>query len=104
MGSSHGGTLPRAGRSNPYEEAHRRVSARRSHGPGKLLAADVLELKDGSKIKTVEGSPFTLANQRGKVMVGDAKVLTTDILCTNGVIHAIDTVMMPPAETPTPVD
>jgi len=72
--------------------------------PGKLLAADVLKLNDGSQVKTVEGSAFTLHNRYGKVKVGDAAVITTDVLCSNGVIHAIDTVIMPPDQPTMPTN
>jgi uncharacterized surface protein with fasciclin (FAS1) repeats len=45
---------------------------------------------------TVEGSPVTLAVADGKVTVGGANVVKADILASNGVIHAIDKVIMPP--------
>ncbi len=64
---------------------------------GKVLAADVVKMKDGSKVKTVEGSEFTLGNKDGKVKVDAANVTKTDIECSNGVIHVIDSVIMPAA-------
>ncbi|MFN0063912.1 MAG: fasciclin domain-containing protein [Myxococcaceae bacterium] len=63
--------------------------------PGKVSAADVLKMKDGSKVKTVEGREFTLALKSGKVMVDGANVTATDVAASNGVIHVIDTVIMP---------
>jgi uncharacterized surface protein with fasciclin (FAS1) repeats len=62
--------------------------------PGKVLAAGVVKLKDGSMVKTLNGKSVTVHNTDG-VMIDSAKVVKTDILCTNGVIHVIDTVLMP---------
>ncbi len=58
---------------------------------GKVMAADV---KPG-KVKTVEGDSFTVKASGGKVMVDKANVSKTDIAADNGVIHVIDTVLMP---------
>ncbi|MEO6811864.1 MAG: fasciclin domain-containing protein [Isosphaeraceae bacterium] len=63
---------------------------------GKVLAADVVKL-DGKQVKTVQGSPVTIHVAGGAVKVGKANVTKTDILTTNGVIHVIDTVLLPPA-------
>ena len=57
---------------------------------GKVMAADV---KAGSA-KSVEGSNLTITTDNG-VMVDKAKVIKTDIAASNGVIHVIDTVVMP---------
>ena len=62
---------------------------------GKVMAADVVKMKDGSKVKTVEGREFTLGVKDGKVTVDSANVAKTDIETSNGVIHVIDTVMLP---------
>ena len=62
---------------------------------GKVMAADVVKLKDGTKVKTLNGSEFKLGLKDG-VMINNAKVIKTDIACTNGVIHVIDTVLIPP--------
>lgn len=62
--------------------------------PGKVMAADVLKLKNGSKVKTLQGQSITVKNKHG-VMVNNAKVVKTDIGATNGVIHVIDTVILP---------
>lgn len=58
--------------------------------PGKVLAADV---KAGS-VKTVNGKALTVATMGG-VTVDNAKVTATDIMASNGVIHVIDTVVIP---------
>ena len=57
---------------------------------GKVMAANV---KSG-KVKTVQGSELTVSTSMG-VMVDKAKVVKTDIAADNGVIHVIDTVLMP---------
>ena len=56
----------------------------------KVMAADV---KDG-KVATVEGGTITIDTMSG-VKVNDAKVVTTDIAASNGVIHVIDKVLVP---------
>ena len=58
---------------------------------GKVMSADV---KPGA-VKTVEGSSFTVSAPGGKVMVDKAHVVKTDIVADNGVIHVIDSVIMP---------
>ncbi len=58
--------------------------------PGKVMAADV---RDG-KVRTVQGSELTVSTAGG-VQVDAASVVKTDILADNGVIHVIDSVVMP---------
>ena len=58
--------------------------------PGKVMAADV---KAGN-VKTVQGSNLAITTAGG-VMVNNAKVVSTDIAADNGVIHVIDTVVIP---------
>jgi len=57
---------------------------------GKVMAADV----KAGKVKTVQGSEITIATAGG-VTVDGAKVTATDVVASNGVIHVIDTVIMP---------
>ena len=59
--------------------------------PGSVMAADV---KPGM-VKTVEGSAFKVSAKGGTVMVDKAQVVKTDIAADNGVIHVIDSVIMP---------
>jgi uncharacterized surface protein with fasciclin (FAS1) repeats len=59
--------------------------------PGKVMAAQV---KPG-KVKTVQGESLSVSAQGGSVMVDNAKVTKTDISASNGVIHVIDTVILP---------
>jgi len=58
--------------------------------PGKVMAKDV----KAGKVKTVQGGEITLATTGG-VTVDGAKVSATDIVADNGVIHVIDSVIMP---------
>ena len=58
--------------------------------PGKVMAADV----KAGKVKSVQGSEITVATMGG-VTVDGAKVTATDIVADNGVIHVIDTVILP---------
>ena len=59
---------------------------------GKVMAADVVKMK---MAKTVEGQNVKIKMMGGKVMVDGAHVAKTDIVTDNGVIHVIDTVLMP---------
>jgi uncharacterized surface protein with fasciclin (FAS1) repeats len=63
--------------------------------PGNLSAAAVGKMHDGDKVKTVSGKEFTLGLKDNLVTVNGALVSKTDIQASNGVIHAIDTVIMP---------
>jgi uncharacterized surface protein with fasciclin (FAS1) repeats len=64
---------------------------------GKVMAKDVLTM-NGKKAKTVEGSEAAIKVKGKSVMVDAAKVEKTDIECSNGVIHVIDSVIMPAAK------
>jgi uncharacterized surface protein with fasciclin (FAS1) repeats len=59
---------------------------------GKVMAKDVVKL---SSAKTVQGSQVKIEVQNGKVRVDDANVVATDIAASNGVIHVIDSVILP---------
>lgn len=59
---------------------------------GKVMAADVVKL---SSAKTVQGSSVKIKVENGKVKVDGANVVSTDIDTTNGVIHVIDSVILP---------
>ncbi|SHJ60643.1 Uncaracterized surface protein containing fasciclin (FAS1) repeats [Rubritalea squalenifaciens DSM 18772] len=62
--------------------------------PTKVMAENVNPMK----IVTLEGHEFEITNNDGEIRVNDAKVIKTDIVGKNGVIHVIDTVIMPPVE------
>ena len=62
--------------------------------PGKNLAADVVTL-DGADVETVNGATVAISLDGDSVFVNDATVVTTDIEASNGVIHVIDTVLLP---------
>ena len=63
--------------------------------PSKVLAANVVKL-DGKAVKTVQGGTVPVSVSGENVMIGKSKVVKTDIECSNGVIHVIDTVLLPP--------
>ena len=64
--------------------------------PGKVMAADVVNLDSAD---TAAGIPVDITvGEDGSVMVGNATVVTTDIETSNGVIHVVDAVILPPAE------
>lgn len=60
--------------------------------PGKVMASDVVSLNEA---KTVNGGNVMISTDSGKVMIDNAQVIQTDIECSNGVIHVIDTVILP---------
>ena len=63
--------------------------------PGNLSAAAVGKMHDGDKIKTVSGKEFTLGLKNDVMTVNGAVVSKTDLQASNGVIHAIDTMIRP---------
>jgi uncharacterized surface protein with fasciclin (FAS1) repeats len=61
--------------------------------PGKVMSASLVGKK--SEAKTVEGGTLAIDASSSGVMVDNAKVVSADIAADNGVIHVIDTVVMP---------
>jgi len=59
---------------------------------GKVPAAKVMKMKSAN---TVNGQEVTISTSGGKVMVNEATVVKADVMASNGVIHVIDTVLMP---------
>lgn len=62
---------------------------------GSVMSTDVVKLTDAT---TVEGSKVNIKVVDGNVMINDAKVTTADVKASNGVIHIIDTVILPPTK------
>ena len=67
--------------------------------PATVMASDV----QPGEVKTVNGATFTVATENGDVILTDgqgnkAKVIKTDIVASNGVIHVIDAVLLPPTK------
>ena len=60
--------------------------------PGKVMSTD---LSNGMKATTVQGGEITIMTEGG-VKVNEASVVTPDVAASNGVIHIIDTVILPP--------
>ncbi len=63
--------------------------------PGKVTSGEVVKL---TSVTTVQGSPLSIQVKEGAVKVNNATVTTVDVEATNGVVHVIDTVLLPPAE------
>jgi uncharacterized surface protein with fasciclin (FAS1) repeats len=59
---------------------------------GKVLSSD---LSDGMEATTVNGASLTIRLEDGKVFVNDAEVVIADVLTDNGIVHAINTVLIP---------
>jgi uncharacterized surface protein with fasciclin (FAS1) repeats len=60
--------------------------------PGKVMASDVVKMQSA---KAVSGDTLSIASRDGSVTVDKAHVVKTDIAASNGVIHVIDTVILP---------
>jgi uncharacterized surface protein with fasciclin (FAS1) repeats len=60
------------------------------------MASDVMTM-DGKSAATVNGGMVSISTHDGVHLNGSTKVVSTDIECTNGVIHVIDSVLLPPA-------
>lgn len=60
--------------------------------PGRFMAADVVAM---SSAKTVNGQSFMIGSSGGNATVDNATIIKTDIVASNGVIHVIDTVILP---------
>jgi transforming growth factor-beta-induced protein len=67
---------------------------------GEVLAEDVVTL-DGESVETLAGATVQITVEDETVMVNDATVTATDVQASNGVIHVIDTVLLPPVEEET---
>jgi uncharacterized surface protein with fasciclin (FAS1) repeats len=62
---------------------------------GRVMAADAAK---GATVRTLQGATVTSASKGGSVQINNARVLTADLETSNGVIHVIDTVLMPPVD------
>jgi uncharacterized surface protein with fasciclin (FAS1) repeats len=60
---------------------------------GQVQLADALEARQA---KTIQGAPLSFTFLKGKVLVNDASLIDADIVCSDGVIHVVDTVLLPP--------
>jgi uncharacterized surface protein with fasciclin (FAS1) repeats len=60
--------------------------------PGQVMAASV---SDGLQTQSLNGSTLTFAVNENGARVGDANIISTDVAASNGVIHVIDTVLIP---------
>jgi uncharacterized surface protein with fasciclin (FAS1) repeats len=60
--------------------------------PGKIMASDVVKLDAAN---TVQGSSLAIKTSNGGVMINNARVIKADVEADNGVIHVVDTVLLP---------
>jgi uncharacterized surface protein with fasciclin (FAS1) repeats len=69
--------------------------------PGRVTAAKVMKLHSGANVKTLNGESFAVRTGNGVMLdpfgSSKAKVIKTDVKASNGIIHAIDTVIIPPS-------
>ncbi len=68
---------------------------------GKVMAADVVQLDSAA---TLQGSDVAISVDGGNVFINESQVVIPDIVGSNGVIHVIDAVLLPPAEEPAALD
>jgi uncharacterized surface protein with fasciclin (FAS1) repeats len=61
---------------------------------GHVRAADVMGM-DGQSVRTVNGESLAIGSKNGVMLDRASKVVKTDLECTNGVIHVIDSVLLP---------
>jgi uncharacterized surface protein with fasciclin (FAS1) repeats len=88
--------LPKGTVESLYKDKEKLKSILLSHVfSGNLSASAVNKMRDGEKVKTVSGKEFTLGLKGSVVTVNGANVSRTDIQASNGIIHAIDSVIMP---------
>lgn len=59
---------------------------------GKVASTDVVKLKSA---KTVEGSEVKVTVKDGKVLINESEVIKADVMCTNGIVHVINKVLLP---------
>jgi len=57
-----------------------------------------LDLVNGSLVETVNGSPVAVSIDNGTAKINDASIIATNVVADNGVIHALDTVILPPED------
>lgn len=62
--------------------------------PAEVMSSD---LEDGMMAKTVQGAEATISLEMGKAMVDNATVVAADVNASNGVVHVIDSVILPPS-------
>ena len=67
-------------------------------GTGKVMSADLKATQD---VTTLEGGKLTVTKDGSTVKAGSASVSTADLNCSNGVIHVIDAVQLPPSDSST---
>lgn len=65
--------------------------------PGKLIAKDLVK-QNGKEITMIDGKPTKIQTKTDKLYINDSQIIKSDIMAKNGVIHVIDTVLVPPTK------
>ena len=65
--------------------------------PGKLMSSDLIEMENVERLETVQGDMLMVSPAQQGLLIGEAAVIKPDIVASNGVIHAIDMVLLPPS-------
>lgn len=63
---------------------------------GKVTAKDVMAMKSPTSVETLNGAKIKITHDKTTVRVNNARVTKADLMASNGVIHVIDTVLLPP--------
>ena len=71
--------------------------------PGNIMAADAANMTSPTSPPTVNGATLQVTKRKGKLKINDATVIKADIKASNGTIHIIDSVLMPPTPADTTV-
>jgi len=61
--------------------------------PGRITAAQVMKM---TKARTASGKDVSIMMMGDQVMIGNAHIIKADVMASNGIVHVIDTVLMPP--------
>jgi transforming growth factor-beta-induced protein len=69
-----------------------------------LTAADIIAMNPPFKLEMLNNIPTRISLDAGKVKVNNATVIVADVMATNGIIHALDTVLLPPDIVQTAID
>ncbi len=64
---------------------------------GRVTSADIRKMKTPMSVKSLQGGSIRVTRSGSNVMVGNARVVKPDVQASNGIIHVIDTVIMPPS-------
>ena len=70
--------------------------------PGSAVTAEEAAALSGSTVTAANEDELSITSTDGNLFINDSKVIAKDVIASNGIIHVIDAVLMPPAEKPAP--